>query len=386
MTYKINILLLLLTALSMSCKKPYSPPVINAPNSYLVVEGAINTAGKTAVKLSRTVNISGVSTVSPVTGAIVSIESSDNNTYLLTESTSGAYTSDSLSLNNTLKYRLAIKTTNDQQYTSDYEAVSPNPPIDSVGFNIVAGGMQLYVNTHDPTNSTKYYRWDFSETWKFHAKYFSDYMSTVSGPAPRSQQQDIYYCFASDTSSNVILGSTARLSQTVIYQNPLTRVPSNSEKIETEYTIQVNQYALSGDAYNFWTNLKKNTEQLGSIFDAQPSSAVGNIHNTVNPAEPVIGDISVCPVQTKRIFIFERQLPQTWEPLYPYTCTLDSDYFSAPKTGVNEVQIYLTGSNTAAVPIEEFYVMGVPAGYTSSDAECVDCRIRGTQTQPSFWK
>jgi hypothetical protein len=246
--------------------------------------------------------------------------------------------------------------------------------------------MQLYVNTHDPTNTTKYYRWDYNETWKFHALYFSDYMSTVSGPAPRSPQQDIYYCFANDTSSNIILGSSARLSQTIIYQNPLTTVPFNSEKIETEYSVQVNQYGLSGEAYDFWTNLKKNTEQLGSIFDAQPSSASGNIHIPANPAEPVIGYISVCSVKTKRIFVFEQQLPLSWEPLYPYNCTVDSDYFSAPKTGVDEVQVYLTGINTSEIPIEEFYVSGAPAGYTASDVECVDCRIRGTQTQPAFWK
>ncbi len=34
---------------------------------------------------------------------------------------------------------------------------------------------------------------------------------------------------------------------------------------------------IPADAYNFWTNLKRNTEQLGSLFDLQPFTELGNI-------------------------------------------------------------------------------------------------------------
>jgi hypothetical protein len=49
------------------------------------------------------------------------------------------------------------------------------------------------------------------------------------------------------------------------------------------YYIKLSQYALSHDAYLFYQKLKKNTEQLGSIFDAQPSELSSNIHCVTDP-------------------------------------------------------------------------------------------------------
>jgi hypothetical protein len=41
----------------------------------------------------------------------------------------------------------------------------------------------------------------------------------------------------------------------------------------------VYQYALTKDQYDYWTELKKNSEQLGTLFDAQPSQLNSNIHS-----------------------------------------------------------------------------------------------------------
>ncbi len=74
----------------MGCKKPYYPPVIVAPGTYLVVEGVINTnLGPTTIKLSKTVNLSSATTKNPVLNAIVTIESSKGNSYPVTETGNG---------------------------------------------------------------------------------------------------------------------------------------------------------------------------------------------------------------------------------------------------------------------------------------------------------
>ncbi len=84
----------------------------------------------------------------------------------------------------------------------------------------------------------------------------------------------------------------------------------------------VKQYALSLEAYSFYTNLKKNTEQLGSIFDALPSEIEGNIHSDNNPSEPVIGYITVGSTTSQRIFVDKRLLPD-WATTPFYTnCVL----------------------------------------------------------------
>jgi Domain of unknown function (DUF4249) len=381
--------IIVVTMFSMACKKPYYPPAIANTSNYLVVEGVINPGtDSTFILLSRTVNLSSKTTNSPVTGATVGVQSDASNSYPLTEISPGSYAAPGLNLDNTRKYRLSIKTSDNKQYASDFVAVSITPPIDSVGYLIQNNGLQIYVNTHDPNNNTRYYRWDYSEAWQFHAKYESDYITNGTAIVARTPDQKIFACFSKDSSSSITLGSSAKLSQDVIYQNPVTTVASTSEKVETKFSILVHQYALTGDAFTFWTNLKKNTEQLGSIFDAQPSNINGNIHNVSDATEPVIGYVSVCTVQSKRIYILNSQLPSTWFPDYPYDCEEDSIKFNFDhRDFVAEDLIPL---NSSLIPTRPFFAPNstdpMPLGYLASGVDCVDCTIRGKKAAPPFWK
>jgi len=372
---------LLLTALG--CKKPYAPSIVADPPSYLVVEGVIVAgADSTIIKLSRTVNLAKKITNSPVAHATLSVESDGNTSYPLTEVKTGVYASPALNLDNSKKYRLRIKTPDNHIYLSDFTAVSVTPPIDSIGFKILDKGLQIYINAHDAQNKTRYYRWNYEETWIFHSTYYSGFMSNGITIIPRPLNQQIYQCFASDTSTSILLGSTARLTQDVVYQTPITFISPTSEKIGIKYSILLRQYALTSEAFTFWTNLKKNTEQLGSIFDAQPSQINGNIHDVNNPTEAVVGYISTSTVQTKRIFIDDTELPRNWRPDYPVSCHIDSFYYSDPKFGKNEVIDLVSSSD---IPISSFGVRTIE-GYLAADRPCVDCTIRGKTQPPSFWK
>jgi hypothetical protein len=359
----------------VGCKKPYAPPAIAAANHYLVVEGVINPGlDSTIIKLSRTVNISSKITASPERGAALTVESDQNASYPLTETTGGKYVSPGLNLDTTKKYRLRIKTTDNRQYISDFEPAYITPPIDSIGYNVVSvpdTGLQIYASTHNANNSTRYYRWDYSETWRFHAKYTSLFVSNGSGIVQRQPNQYIFYCFASDSSADIVLSSSAKLHDNVIYQNPTVHIPSMSEKIELEYSILLRQYAITAAAYAFWTDLKKDTEQLGSIFDAQPSQIKGNIHNVNDPAEPVLGYISVCSIQSKRIFIHRNDLPDAWQATYPYGCEIYEPGVQGPA--------FLYPQPNNFVPLSA-------GGATYTFRSCADCTIRGTTQQPPFWK
>jgi len=367
---------------ALGCKKPYAPPIVTNAPSYLVVEGVIVAgADSTIIKLSHTVNLSKKITNSPVANATLTVESDGNASYPLVEIKAGIYASPALNLDNTRKYRLRIKTPDNQVYLSDFTAVSITPPIDSIGYTILNNGLQIYSNAHDPQNNTRYYRWNYEETWRFHSMYYSGFISNGTSIDYRPSNQQIYYCFAGDISSTILLGSTAKLAQDVVYQNPITFIPSTSEKIELRYSILLRQYALTSDAFTFWTSLKKNTEQLGSIFDAQPSQINGNIHNLTNPNEAVVGYISASTVQTKRVFIDNSEMPRTWKATYPESCQADSFYFSNPKTGQNQVLELISGSY---IPLSSY---GVPViiGYMGSSRPCVDCTLRGVTQTPSFW-
>ncbi len=404
----------MLTVFLLNCKKPYNPPAIAAPASYLVVEGTINTgADSTIFKLSKTVNLSSKVTTNPVLHAVITVESDQSSTFPLTETAKGYYSSGNLNLDNTRQYRLRIKTADNKEYLSAFVPVVNTPAIDSVSFVAQNEGMQFYVSTHDPKNTAHYYRWDYNETWTIHTQFYSAYKSNGDTVIERKLPGDqIYECWVSDTSSTIVLGSSALLTKDVIFNNPLTLVPSNSGKFyagtsvlntqggpaSNAYSILVRQYALTGDAYTFWTNLKKNTEQLGSIFDAQPSQINGNIRCVTNPAEAVIGYVSASNITSQRIFVANNQIPSFWLKSANYSsCSLDSLYLSFQPHGAtvpinqeNEFFNYNSGPQYGGfllIPILPlFNNFGILLGHTGAPQECVDCTLKGTSKQPSFWK
>ncbi len=405
--------ILLVSVIFAGCKKPYDPPAISSTNSYLVVEGVINTGpDSTVIKLSNTVQLSSATTLNPVLNAVVAVESDQGAIFPLTGQANGNYVSPDLNLDNSHKYRLSIKA-NNEQYYSDYVAVLNSPAIDSVFFAVTGKGINIYATTHDPTNTVKYYRWDYQETWIYHSNYYSFYKSNGAIVIPRNFINDeVYQCWRSDTSSTINVLSSANLKSDIISNNPITFIASNSEKLgakysiinsqnagsSSAYSILVKQYALSGEAYTFWSNLKKNTEQLGSIFDAQPSQINGNIHSATNPAEPVIGYISVGSVASQRVFITNKQIPSTWAPTPLYTgCMLDTLYLSFLPPGgtvpINQENEYfnfsqgqLSYKNRLIPVIAIFNLFGAIIGHTGSTPPCVDCTLRGTNVQPAFWK
>lgn len=373
----------------LCCKKPYNPSIISSPNSYLVVEGVINSGNdSTIIKLSKTVNLSGQTTLNPILGATVFITSDQGNQFFLTDEGNGNYSSAPLNLPASQKYQLAINIDPTHQYQSDFVAVKPTSPIDSIGYIVQGNGLQLYVNTHDPANSSRYYRWDYAETWIFHSKYESVWVAdpNTNTIVLRNANQGIYYCFGNSISSNILLASTTKLKQDIVYQSPLTQIPFTSEKLEVKYSILVRQYALTDKAYAFYQNMQKNTEQLGSIFDAQPTQLNGNIHNTQSPNEPVIGYVSVTNVQSKRVFILGSVVPSNVRTIYPYDCQQDTAvYFN--KQGYNDVQNILINPPYTEIPTQALFTpFGGIYGYLFSTTDCVDCTLRGTTQIPSFWK
>jgi len=368
-----------------TCKEAYNPPLNSPPTGYLVVDGFINSnGGASTITLTRTTKLVDSVFVAYEHRAQVQIESDNNEVYPLTEGINGNYTSAPLALNAAAKYRVRIYTAEGKEYLSEYSSVKHTPVIDSVSWLQDNDGVTTYINTHDATNNTKYYRWTYVETWQIRSRYYSSlkfvYDPSTGSPngieyrnARHEADTTILNCWQSYTARNIILGTTEKLSSDVIYL-ALTHMEPASIKLSVLYSVELKQYALSKGAYNFYQQLKKNTEQLGSIFDAQPSELKGNVQNTTDPAEIVIGYIDVSEEQTKRIFIYNNQLDH-WG--YLQSCgpqiLIDNMPDSIAKYGTG---LMATIPNKITLGIEDFY---------AAEPECVDCTIRGTNERPSFW-
>ena len=382
--------LVCIALLAVCCKKPFTPALNQSGNNrYLVVEGEITGNDSTFIKLSRTKKIDTSKAILPETNALVTIENDANSIVPLTEIRPGTYAASPFNIDVTRNYRLRIKTSDAKEYVSDYVPVKNSPPIDSIGFIAQPSTMRVYVNSHDASNSTRYYRWDYSETWQFHSQYNSSW--TKSGA--RKPENQIYYCFTNDSSSNVIIASTIKLLSDVMYQAPITTIDARSEKIEMKYSILVKQYALTSDAYAFWLNLQSNTEKLGSVFDVMPSETPTNYRCVTNPRELVVGYLSVGNVAYKRIFISKDQLPSSYKTVYPTECELDTAFLvNPPKTPLEMAQTdnYLHHGDLYEA-VQGLYLpppnpFGGPTAVSYSTKLCVDCTIRGKTATPPFWR
>jgi hypothetical protein len=370
-------LLLLLGQCKQKYVSPYSPPV----TPYLVVEGNIAGNAPMQVALSRVIHLPGDSAIPMVTQAKVQVEGTDNSVYPLTETSTGIYTTNNLPLTTTAKYRLRISTPDGETYLSDPATYEITPAIDSINWIQTADGVTIYANTHDPANSTRYYQWQYTETWQYNSAEISGFVFRDRLPArdtvvERPDSEQIYSCYQNENSTPLLLGSSIKLAQDVIYRQKMQFIPDADQKLSVLYSIIVSQHALTEDAYNFLTLMKSNSESLGTIFDAQPSELRGNIHSLTHPDEQVIGYVTASTVQTQRIYIRRSQL-NDWG--YINGCDL-------PDTAVDLGSIdhfFLAGGFTPVRPIPGPFG---PSGYFANSTSCIDCRTQGGKTtKPAFW-
>lgn len=359
------------------CVQTYVSPYKSPPTGYLVVEGYISANSPTQYSLSRTIELPGDSTIPAVTGASVQVQGSDSSLYTLPDQGNGTYGGTTLALNPAVQYRLSIQTPNGESYLSDFVPLKVTPPIDSVNWVYSQyNGVNIYVNTHDPNNATRYYQWTYDQTWQYlmpEESYFI-YESAGDTVVPRQPDQLVYRCWINSPSTGLLLDNTTKLAQDIVYEYPLVNIPNNTQPLGSLYSIQVSQYALTVAGYNFLTQMQTNTELLGSIFDVQPTELVGNIHCLNNPAEQVIGYISAGTVQQQRIFIAENQLPY-WE--YYISCE-NPNYVVANVP--DSLEFYF--KNGGYTPISQ-----TPAGqWISNQSNCIDCTtLGGSNQKPSFW-
>lgn len=384
-------LLLCVAMCFLYCKKPFNPEVKLSGGGNLVVEGLINEQGVTTIKLSRTVSLKDTTTLKPEPGASITIETDQQAHFTLNGDGKGTYTSAQLTLPAAPKYRLHIITADSKEYASDYVPMKTTPVVDSITYTPQGSGLQdgngvqVFVSTHDVTNATRYYRWDYQETWEYHSAVnsllqYANHQVTAINP-----DSNRYYCYHFYTPANgIYVGSSSALKQDVITHQPVNFARASTGRLAILYSVLINEYALTEEAFTYWQNLKKNTEQLGSIFDAQPSTLTGNIHCLSDRAEAVLGYISASSVTSKRLFISGADLP-FYVSAEPSNCAVGAIRFDPTATyPARAEKVFLSGDT---IPVELIQPRGSPPlGYTYAPKYCVDCRLAGgTNVKPSYW-
>ncbi|WP_026351199.1 DUF4249 domain-containing protein [Hymenobacter aerophilus] len=386
-------LLLLLAGLA-GCVEPYAPEVINAPPNLLVVEGFINADGPTSIRLSRTITLAQTTLPPPETNAQLAVEVQNGPSYPLRETAPGTYTGAPLSLPAGSLCRLRISTAKGQQYASDFVPVKRTPPIDELQWKAQESGFNFYLSTQDPTGNSQFYRWEYDETWEIiptyqpNIGYYDTGVGTGKIDTIRSRPYPYpFRCWVSEQSNKVVVSRTSGLSQDQVRDFRLRVLPLNSERLFSRYSLRVRQQVLTREEYDYWQLLAKNTENIGSLFDAQPSQLTGNVRSLDEAGgQQALGFVGAHSVSEKRIFVDRTDLPAGSNPLTgyescsPLTLLNLVEPFPPPPPEEKAQTLYGAFHDGSFVPIFE-----VAKGVEFASRDCVDCRTRGTTVRPDFW-
>ena len=347
-------------------------PEIKDDQRLLVVEGLITDQPEVySVKLSWSIPVGSEQKVSPIGGWKVEVHDNLGNIYQFTESPdTGTYISDIEIFQGIVgrTYTLQISTGSDASSHHSYESIPVEmravPPIDSLFYEKVTiregtesrgpvEGCQIYVNSYDPEGKCRYFRWDYSETWKFQIPY--DVKNQV--------------CWITTNSANIDIKTTSVLTEDRIIRYPLRFISNEGDQLSERYSILVNQYSISEDEYSYWEKLHNITQDVGGLYDIMPSSVRGNVFCAEDTDQQVLGYFSVSAKTSERIYVdglFRG-------PVNIYKdCPGDTLAAGEFIPGLNQYKWIIFESNV--------YII------ITYDKRCADCTTRGTLTKPDFWE
>jgi hypothetical protein len=369
MKIKIQIILISLLLVINNCIVPYKPETTEN-EELLIVEGLITDQHEiNTIKLHMSVPLWKVSNEKPLKGCMVWISDDMGKVDSLKEVSIGTYVTNIATFQGKTgrKYILHINTPEayrGHSYESLPMEMKPVPPIDSIYYEKKVyvtypqpvDGCQIYLDTHDPSNSCKYYRWNYSETWEFHLPYY------VTNRV----------CWLSNNSDGIFLKNTDVLGENKISRYPLYSITDPVDRLSVKYSILVNQYSLNEDEYHYWESLKNMSDQVGGLYGIIPSAISSNVFCLEKPEEKVLGYFSVSAMSTKRLFIKDNF--RSIYNLY-YDCISDTVAGTGVIPGLNSA-VWIIIDNSNQVP---------PIRYLTNKIGCADCRARGTTTMPAFW-
>jgi hypothetical protein len=350
-------------------------------NESLVVDGHITAdLQKQQVRLSTTSYINQQKFI-PETGAEVFVNSGNGTQYQFSESAPGIYTSEPFAGIPGTTYQLQIMRANGRHYSSNEVEMRQTPVVGNVYGKYLADlspdrrGVQIYVDTEDPTRETKFFRWEYVETYIVQTP-FPSFYEWLGGNEWVTRTQPVGLCYPTDSSSNVLIKSTVGLNESKV-SFPLRFFDNASYALKIKYSILVRQYSLSEQGYRYWSILKAINESQGTVYDKQPGPVAGNI-KAEGTDEVVLGYFDACAVSSTRVFITPYQFEAAgyFPPHYQTSCK----FLTPVIAPVDQIGFFMAKN-------PGFLIWDATGGsFELLPKQCCDCTDLGTNIKPAFWQ
>jgi hypothetical protein len=390
-----------ITALISGCTEPIDISETENFEDALVIEATITNELKfQKINLTRTFKFEDDGPKAE-SNADVKIVDGFHNTFNFIEQDSGVYMSNiKFEANQNTDYQLFIKTENGKEYSSNSIQLTNITQMDSLyasrEINDLGNeSMTIFVNSFDATQQSNYYRYEYEETYKIIAPFWSNtdaYVIDLNPPLPptvatRTRVQEERICYNTVYSNSIIQTKTSDLFEDRVFKFPIRIISRDDAIITHRYSILVKQYVQSSEAFLYYDVLNKLSSSDNLFSQIQPGFINSNIFSIENPNDKVLGFFEVSSMSSKRIY-FNYEDFFFNEPLPPYF--IECPLLYPPLVGIegrclptligaistNEVKFF-TFNTDPPPPCEGPYVMVWRA--------CGDCTALGTNIKPDFW-
>ena len=282
-------------------------------------------------------------------------------------------------------FKLEITLNNGEQYVSAYDTLLLCPDIDSIYYERqeihpddpiynVKEGIQFYIDFDATGNYSRNYRWEFIETWEYHAaepiRYYYDPEEDGIKDL-MTYDYSLFKCWKSSEIKNIFTYSTFQTSDKKVTALPLNFVTNEDNRLTKKYSVLIQQYTLSDIAFKYWNHLQQ-SKATGGLYESQPYRIEGNIKNVNDANEAVIGLFCVSSVKSKRF---------------------TGIFYSSPNRDCNkslfrnyEELLDFLHSDTSQLPIYLLKTYDLEEPFIYVDQQCFDCTKAGGDTiKPEYW-
>lgn len=402
----ISLLMLVLAASVSSCIYDFNPD-LSGEDGYLVIEGDIALGEVSSFRIHLSSRLDTWQSERVDIHRFV-VEASDGSIYE-GMGHSEYYSVDMREADPSLQYRIVLNAVlpsdygagevRPRRYVSSWSSLVEPAAIDSLSYSINERGteMAIRVSTHSPER-LGFYRWTAEETWEYRSDCYAFYYFMPAGTrykdgvvskdtvAAFENGENIYYCWTSDSRSQLMTGSTEALTEDRLVNYQIYTLANTDWRVSYVYGVEVRQTRISEEAFRYWEALKRNTTDVGGLFSPEPSELRGNIVNESDEKEMVLGYVSVVKPVTRRLFVddrINRFYREKWEPLPEPFVPARGDWGKLYKQGFVPTTYHdpeAFGSNIPEV------IFGVNDEYYWRPVRCVDCRLKGgTKNKPEWW-
>lgn len=395
---KRTLIIIFISLTFLSCIENYKIPEAALTNyqSEIVIQGRILSGEKSIIYISRTLPMGtvGVPETSVLNAKVKIIGQNGYQSDLAEYDIENDYYAIATpKLTDNTLYALEVEAEG-EIYQSEFLNILDTPDIDEVTYKEREDGITIHVSSENVNNQSRHYMWSYEEDWEFTANMDFLLLRTLGYLIYNQNTYDqltmtnnpYYYCWNHNESKNIHIYTTKDLNQNAVKDVQLLHIPIDDARISYIYSILVKQCSLSDEAYDYYSSLKKYSEESSGLFTPMPFELEGNVKCISNPKTRAKGYVLASNIKSKRIFIYESEFKDIHSTYRDVACNSENSWY-ASQSNTNwitswhnriryEGAVILSPNNQITDDGDDIYNRG-----------CVDCRaVEGaTKKRPDFW-